>query len=367
MKRILILANSSGGLYDFRNAFLLRLLQHYEVAASLPDTVKTSLLENEGVKVFHTPINRRGVNPREDIKLLRDYRRLLRSWKPDLVLTYTIKPNVYGGFVCARLGIPYIATVTGLGSAFEKQGMLLRLVEFLYRRGLKKASCVFFQNAENLALFQRERLVSGKTRLVSGSGVDLTTWQPMEYPCHDEVNFMYVGRVMREKGIRELLEAAEALHSDKVRFTLAGYCDEDWQQVLDEKEKEGVITQLGFHPDMRELYRDCSAVVMPTYHEGMSNVLMEASACARPVLASGISGCREIVDSGVTGFTFEAQSASSLTEALKRFLSLTVSERAAMGRRGRAKMEREFDRTKVAEAYLEEVQASVGDQSEPGS
>lgn len=362
MKKILILANSSGGLYDFRNELVKRLLERYEVAASLPDTVKTDLLEQEGVKIIHTPINRRGVNPREDWKLYRAYRSLLAEYKPDVVLTYTIKPNVYGGYACARLGIPYITTVTGLGSAFEKTGALLELVKALYRKGLSKAACVFFQNRENRELFHSYGLVSGRDALVSGSGVDLSVWQPMPYPQSTEItNFMYVGRIMKEKGIEEFLSAAEVLHGEKVTFSLAGYCDEDWQKILDAKEREGVILQLGFHTDMHELYEKCSAVVMPTYHEGMSNVLCEASACARPVIASNISGCREIFEDGVTGYGFAPRSADALKEALKKFLALPVSTRAAMGRSARDKMEREFDRRKVAAAYMAEIERALGE------
>lgn len=355
MKKILILANSAGGLYDFRNELLLRLLKEYEVAASLPDEVKTDLLTKEGVRVIHTPVNRRGVNPVEDLELLRNYEKLLEKEHPDAVLTYTIKPNVYGGYACGRLGIPYIPTVTGLGSAFEKTGPLLALVRMLYHRGLEKAACVFFQNKENLELFHSLGLVTGKDRLVAGSGVDLSVWKPMEYPQGDVTNFLFVGRIMREKGIREFLTAAEALHGEKVAFSLAGYCDEDWQALLDQKEKEGVIVQLGFHPDMHALYEKCSAVVLPTYHEGMSNVLMEASACARPVIASNISGCREIFDEGVTGFGFAPHSSEELIVTLRKFLALPVQQRASMGLSARDKMEREFDRRAVAGAYYEEI------------
>lgn len=360
VKKVLILANSSGGLYDFRNELVQQLLKDYEVVASLPDTVKTDLLEREGVRVIATPINRRGVNPVQDLELVHNYRRLLQKEQPDVVLTYTIKPNVYGGCECARAGIPYLPTVTGLGSAFEKTGPLLELVRMLYRKGLEKAACVFFQNEENRELFHSMGLVQGRDRLVAGSGVDLSVWQPMEYPQSDVTNFLYVGRIMKEKGIEEFLAAAQALHGEKVVFSLAGYCDEDWQAVLDEKEREGVIVQLGFHPDMHALYEKCSAVVLPTYHEGMSNVLMEASACARPVIASNISGCREVFDEGVTGLGFAPRSSEELILTLRKFLALPVQQRASMGLSARDKMEREFDRRKVAAAYREEIRRICG-------
>ncbi len=358
-KTVMILANSSGGLYDFRNELVEKLLGEYRVVASLPDAVKTDLLEQEGVIIEHTPINRRGMNPAQDLTLMHAYELLMKKYHPDLVLTYTIKPNVYGGFVCRRMGIPYLPTITGLGSTFQKSGPLLFLVERMYYEGLKKAACVFFQNEENRQIFRRAGLVSGKDRLVPGSGVNTKVWQAMPYPEGDITNFLFVGRVMKEKGIEEFFRAAEVLHSEKVTFSICGYCDEDYQAQLDERTSRGEIIQLGFHPDMHEFYRDCSAVVMPTWHEGMSNVLMEASACARPVIASNISGCREIFEDGVTGYGFAPHSPEELIRTLRHFLTLDRLQRASMGEAARQKMIEEFDREKVAAAYLEEIHAAI--------
>ena len=145
MGTILVLTNSSGGLYDFRNELLVRLLEQHRVIVSLPDTTKVKELEEEGCEIITTPINRRGVNPKEDAGLLLAYRRLIRDIRPDLVITYTIKPNVYGGFVCGFSQIPYIATITGLGGAFDRQGLFLKMIVMMYRMGLKKAEYVFFQ------------------------------------------------------------------------------------------------------------------------------------------------------------------------------------------------------------------------------
>lgn len=355
MKKVLILANSSGGLYDFRNELVQRLLTKYEVTVSLPDDVRTKELAEEGCKVVHTPINRRGVNPGEDIKLLLAYRKLIKEEKPDLTLTYTIKPNIYGGFCCRMKKIPYVETVTGLGSTFQKQGIFLKMIVTMYRMGLKKAECVFFQNQENRNIFQQYGINGKKARLVSGSGVNLKrhTFEP--YPEEKETRFLYIGRIMREKGIEELLEAAKQLHDEKIVFELLGYPDEDYQDRLDFCEKEGYIKQLGFDPDVHAYIKEASALVLPTYHEGMSNVLMEASATGRPVIATNISGCREIYEEGVTGFGCKPKDSSDLIRALKEFLKLSKEERANMGQKAREKMEREFDREKVADAYMEEI------------
>lgn len=354
-QKILILANSSGGLYDFRNELVLKLLEEYQVTVSLPDEVRTKELSEEGCKVIYTPINRRGVNPLEDFKLLQSYRRLIKQEAPDLILTYTIKPNIYGGFCSRLMKIPYISTVTGLGSTFHKKSMLLRLIVAMYRVGLKKAKCIFFQNEENKKIFERYNIKGKDSRLVSGSGVNLNRHNFEPYPEGDEIHFLFVGRMMKEKGIEELLSAAKELHGQKVIFELLGYCDEDYQDRLNEEEKDGVIKQLGFDPDVHEYIKNCSALILPTYHEGMSNVLMEASATGRPVIASNISGCKEIFEEGITGFGCEPGSSEDLIRAIRKFLMLSMEERAAMGRNARTKMEREFDRNKVVGVYINKI------------
>lgn len=355
MKKILILANSSGGLYDFRNELVLRLLKSYEVVVSLPDDVRTRELAEEGCRVIHTAINRRGVNPKEDISLLLSYRRLIQDEKPDLVLTYTIKPNIYGGF-CSRMArVPYVETVTGLGSSFEKKGLFLHMIVAMYRTALKKAECIFFQNEENRQIFESYHIRGKQTKLVSGSGVNLKRHTMEPYPEGDTTVFLYVGRMMREKGIEELLAAAEALHSEKTQFWLLGYPDEDYEEKLQKAEKEGCIRLLPFDPDVHGYLAKASALVLPSYHEGMSNVLMEASATGRPVITTIVSGCKEVFEEGVTGFGCRKEDSEDLIRALEKFLALPLGKRAEMGRKAREKMEREFDREKVADAYLQEI------------
>ena len=361
MKKVLVLTNSSGGLYDFRGEFIEALCASYEVWVSMPDDVKGMELTAAGCHIIETPINRPGINPLEDLKLYRAYAKMMKELKPDLVITYTIKPNVYGGFAAGMKRIPYIVTITGLGGAFDRTGPLLKLIVGMYRAGLKKAACVFFQNEENKGIFQNMGIKAKKTRMVMGSGVNLEKHKFEPYPEREKTHFLFVGRVMKERGILEYIEAAQRLHSDRVFFDIMGYCDEDYQELLDDLEKEGVIRQIGFHTQVHRYLAAADAIVVASFHEGMSNALIEGAATGRPVIASDISGCKEAFEEGVTGFGFTPGKPEELIAAMERFLALSTEERAAMGRRGREKMEREFDRKLVTAAYMEEAGLILGE------
>lgn len=355
MSRILILSNFSGGLYDFRNEFVEALLAEHEVFISLPDDVKTGELQAEGAQIIQTPIHRRGMNPLEDIRLYLNYRRIMKELHPDLVVTYTIKPNIYGGFSARRLRIPYITTITGLGGAFDKNGMFVRLIVGMYRAALKNADCIFFQNTENRSIFSKYGITGRKDKLVMGSGVNLEKHRYEPYPKRDETHFLFVGRVMKERGILEFISAAKKLHGDKVFFDILGACDEDYQEMLDSLEQEGIIHQLGFHKQVHPYLTEASAIVVASFHEGMSNTLIEAAATGRPVIASKISGCMEAFEEGRTGFGFTPGNADELIAVLKRFLELPYEKRSEMGLEARKKMEREFDRKAVTASYMDEV------------
>jgi len=375
MKKALILANSSGGLYDFRNEILTRLMgEGFEVVVSVPDDVRTKEIIDEGCRVIKTEINRRGVNPIQDLKLLKQYKKILKVEKPDVVLTYTIKPNVYGGLACRLKKVPYFATITGLGSTFEKEGILKKIVVTLYKIGLKGSECVFFQNSENMMIFEKLGITHGNNKLVPGSGVDLERHKfvPKEYDTSKEgstelaignenfcMKFLYVGRLMEEKGILEYLEAAKNVkkeYRDKVKCMAIGYFDDGVKDAVMKAVEEKYFEVLPFDPDINKYMEMADCIVMPSYHEGMSNVLLEAAATGRPCLASNISGCREIVDNEITGYLFRAKDAKSLENAMNRFMRLSNKQRMRMGERARKKVEREFDRKIVIDSYMEEIE-----------
>jgi len=366
-KKVLILANSASGLYDFRNELISRLLQEYEVYISLPDEEKVPELAREGSKVFHTPIDRRGINPVRDIRLFCDYWKLVRRIRPDVALTYTVKPNIYGGLCCRLLHIPYLANITGLGSAFESDGMIRKIVVFLYKMALKNAACIFFQNRTNEQMFRKFHICGRKARLVPGSGVNLCRHSFQEYPKEESrMIFLYVGRVMKEKGMDELLYAAARLHKEypKSLFKLVGNYEEDseshYRETIEQYEREQILEHIPYQKDILPYYKEASAVLMPSYHEGMSNVILEASANGRPVLATQIPGCQEGFEDGITGFGFPSKDKEALLDTLRRFVSLSYEERVQMGRNARAKMEKDFDRRQVVQAYMEEIVTICG-------
>ena len=361
MPKILILANSSSGLYDFRNELIMALMDKgFEVIISVPDSAKVKELGDEGAKIIHTDIDRRGVNPVKDLALFKAYRKILKDESPDIVLTYTIKPNIYGGFACRLSHVPYMSTVTGLGSTFERGGILLKLIVSMYRVSLKKCEVLFFQNESNRKVFEEHKIFGKKHVTVNGSGVNLNKHRFEEYPGHrdDVTRFLYIGRLMKEKGTDEYLLAAKDLHEkygDRVSFAAIGYCDDDYEDKIRAAEKAGDFKMIPYANDIRPYIKEADAIVHPSYHEGMSNVLMEAAATGRPVIASDISGCREIVSDKISGILFRPRSTEELEKALCLFLELDTSARRRMGREGRKLVEEKFDRKSIVEKYMKEI------------
>ena len=359
MTKILILANNDVGLYRFRKELIESLLdQGYEVYISLPAGYYVEKLCHMGCVFFDTPIDRRGTNPITDLKLIFYYKTLIKNIKPDVVLTYTIKPNVYGGIACKSSNTPYIANVTGLGTSIENGGLLQKTTLALYANSLRKAACVFFQNETNRQFFIDKHIVTGKTRLIPGSGVNLKYHCFEEYPDSDNIiKFLFIGRIMKDKGIDELLEAAQKVKCmyPNVQFDLVGYCEENYTKRLSDFENRGIIKYHGQQDDVHSFIKGAHAIIHPSYHEGMANVLLEAASTGRPVLASNIPGCRETFDEGVSGYGFEVKNTAALVNTIEKFIRLPYKNKKQMGIAGRAKVECEFDRQIVIDSYMEEI------------
>ena len=348
--KVMILANFDVGLYQFRKELIAALLKEHQVLLSLPDGDLIRPLEAMGCEFYDTPLNRRGINPVTDLKLFARYLKLLRKEKPDLVITYTIKPNIYGGIACRLRKIPYAVNITGLGTAFQKQGMLRKLVTFLYRTALKKAKVVFFENSGNMEVLQQERIVSAEQcHLLNGAGVNLEHYAYAPYPKAGTTRFLFVGRVMKEKGIEELFAVMERLHSegaDCCLDVLGGY-EENYADTIRCYEEKGWLHYHGYVTDVRPFIEKAHCFVLPSYHEGMANTNLECASMGRPVITSNIPGCTEAVQDGVSGLLCQPKDADSVYEAMKHFLSLPAETRIQMGRAGRAHMEAVFDKKKV--------------------
>lgn len=360
-KRILVLANNDVGLYRFRKDLLAALLgAGHEVYISLPDGGFVSELVQLGCRFIDTPIERRGMNPIHDSKLFHQYRAILKEVKPDLVLTYTIKPNIYGGLACRMTHIPYAVNITGLGSAIENGGWLKKFVLALYKPALKGARVVFFENTGNRDTLAATGVVpQGRDVVLSGAGVNLEDYPYQSYPQEGAVRFLFVGRVMHEKGVDELFAAAKRMkqeYGDGVEFHIVGSFEEGYKPLMDELEKAGVVKYHGYQSDMKRFYAMASCVVLPSYHEGMSNVLLEAAASGRPLITSDIPGCREAVEDGNSGYLCPAKDANALYGAMQRVMKLSVEQRSEMGCRGRERMEQRFSKTAVVTETIKHLE-----------
>lgn len=362
---ILILTNNQVGLYKFRKELLERLIsEKYVVYVSVPEDVFTQDLTDLGVTLINNGfLNRRGTNPFQDIKLAKHYESIIKQIHPNVVLTYTIKPNVYGGYVCGKLGVPYIANVTGLGTSILNGGTMQKLALTMYRQGLKKADRVFFQNDENRQFMLDHKIVNRNvTDLLPGSGVNTTQHRYEPYPEDNyKIVFTTVGRIMRDKGINELLSAAEVIrtHHPETEFRLIGDFDEGYEERVNALSSKGVIKYLGFQKDVHRFMAESHAIIHASYHEGMSNILLEAASTGRPVIATDVHGCKETFDDGITGIAFKSRSVDSLVDAVERFLSMSHEQKELMGKAGRLKIEKEFDRKIVVDKYMNEIEKVI--------
>lgn len=351
--RILILANNDLGLYRFRKDLISRLLScGNEVYISLPNGDFVEPLTKMGCIFIDTPVDRRGMNVKNDLGLFRNYRSIINDVKPDLIITYTIKPNIYGGIASRLKKKQYAINITGLGSAFEKRGVLRRVLILLHKIALKKASVVFVENngiAElitNLKMCRKEQIV-----VVNGAGVDLDEFSYQEYPIHKTLHFLFVGRVMKDKGVDELLEATKRLVGNGYDCVLdiVGPFEEDYGEIIKKSVNEGWLHYHGFQKDVRPFIANCDCFVLPSFHEGMANTNLESASSGRPVITSNIPGCKESVIEGKSGILVEIKSTDSLYDAMAKMCELPLDKRRAMGLEGRKHMEKVFDKHLVVD------------------
>lgn len=351
-KKLLAITNHSYMFWQFRRELMAELQKEYEVVISTPFVGHEDDFGAMGCRMIETKVERRGINPGTDGKLFLTYLKLLKREKPDMVLTYSIKPNIYAGFACRLLHIPYCVNVQGLGTAFQKKG-LAAVVSVMYKAACKKARTVFFENKGNAQLFIQRNIVSEKKiTVLPGAGVNADYYGYAPYPEHEEVRFLYLGWIMKEKGIDELFYAIRRLYKEygkKVQLDLVGFFEDEYKEAVDRLVTDGIAVFHGFQEDPRPYYANADCVVLPSYHEGMSNVLLEAAATGRCIVTSNIPGCREAVDSGKSGLLCKVRDKESLYRAMKKVVELDRDKLRRVGYCGRDKMVREFAKEKVVQ------------------
>jgi len=364
-KNILIVSNSAFIVQRFRKELINSLTGlDNQVFVCFPfddpinDKYSSDLLKEIGCKLIDTKMSRRTINLSGDIKLIKCYVELIDAVHPDVVLTYTIKPNIYCGLVCRLKNVKYIASITGLGSGFEKNFFLRSFIVFLYRTALKKAKCIFFQNGYNQKFFYQKKIIKKQNvKLVQGSGVNIKRFVPLKYPDDNIIKFVTIIRILKEKGIDEYLEAAAFFKKKykNVEFHLCGIFEENYKDTIEYYRGKEIIKYHGLVEDIRQVLSVTHCTILASYHEGMSNILLESAACARPVIATNISGCREIVEDAKTGFLINPKDSKSLIDSIEKFLLLDNKDRKEMGLLGRQKIVKEFDRNSVVAAYIDEI------------
>lgn len=358
-KTVVLTANSMQNLAHFRAPLIGAMCNAgYRLVALAPD---------DGAKIeccdrqIHLPMDRGGTNLLKDLGTIRAYRRGYREVVPDVVFGFTPKANIYGAIAARAQDVPFIPTVSGLGTAFLRGGVLRSIQAMLYRFAFARCPVVLFQNGDDRDLFVASNLARPEqARVVAGSGIDLARFAPTPLPAGPHVEFLFIGRLLGDKGVRELAEAARSMRFAGLRFglTLIGDIDRGNPTGVSEREvrdweAEGLLRWAGRQADVRPYIAAADVVVLPSYREGIPRALLEASAMGRPMVASDVPGCRELAVDGQTGILCAARDPAALADALSHMANLSNAERSQMGKNARDLVEQWFDAKLVGQQYLD--------------
>lgn len=354
-KKLIVIGNISSSTRVFRAELLESLVKTYSmwlIAQFTPEDLK--FFTDMGVKCIDLPIDRRGKNLLKDTVLLMGYFRHIRAIQPNLVLTFTIKPNIYAGLVCRCLKIKYIATVEGLGTIFNTgTSFVNRCVQKLYGFGIRKAEVVYYLNDYIREVLLKLGVKEKQLRYTPGMGVNLEKFTPQPYPPEHPFRILTIGRIMKEKGIGEVLAVSDELIKQipDLEWHICGAPEKGEEYWLDEMAKRPWIRYHGVLNDPRPIYAMVHVTVTASSHEGLSTVCIESGACGRPVIGSNIYGVKETINPGKTGFLFQPKNLKDFIEKIKNIIHLSTWERKKMGIKARYKIELEFDRKKVISIY----------------
>ncbi|MFD3155945.1 glycosyltransferase family 4 protein [Haloimpatiens sp. FM7330] len=360
-KKILILSNHFITLYNFRKELVKKLIDKgNEVFISIPKAEENSFFSGMGCKIIETPVDRRGVNPIRDFGLILNYIKIMKKLKPDIIFSYTIKPNIYGCIASNFTKNRQVSNITGTGATFLKKNLVSFIAKNLYKISLKKSYKVFFQNSGDKDFFVKNKMIKDNWAMLPGSGVNLKQYELCDLPSEDEINFIFIGRVMELKGIEQYIDCAKSIKEKypNTNFYIAGFIEEEkYKEIIDEYHSKGIINYIGFQKNIKEWIQKCHCTILPSHGgEGVPNVLLESAAMGRICIASKINGSKDVIDEGITGYLFDTGNAVDLIDKVDKFLRLNYEAKKQMGLAGRNKVEREFDREIVIKRYLEEVE-----------
>ena len=362
---VLMTANTAWNIWNFRKPIVCSLLDDgHSVTVLAPPDDSVANLESLGCAFLPLEMNAKGLSPIDGLKLTNRFKQTFRKTQPDIVLSYTIKNNLFGAIGARAEAVPFIPNVTGLGTAFLSGRMLERVAKSLYRHAFGELPVVFFQNEDDRTLFLQQDMVSlPQARLLPGSGIDLDQFHETALPSTtDAPVFLMISRLLRDKGVLEFVEAARMTRRDypRSRFQLLGAIGSENRsaidaEMVDEWVTEGIVEYLGTTDDVRPIIAAASCIVLPSYREGAPRTLIEAAAMARPVITTDVPGCRAIVDHDISGLLCEVRNSESLASAIRAFLKLSAEAQKEMGRAGRKKMMSEFDQEIVVKAYRDAI------------
>lgn len=359
--KIAIVLNTSWNIYNFRMNFVRELIRNgHEIHTVAPYDDFTPLLQEAGCIHHDIRMDSRGANPIKDSALIAELFFTYRKIRPDVILHYTIKPNVYGTLAAAMLKIPVINNVCGLGTVFLKDNLVSKVAMVLYKMSFRFANKVFFQNPDDLNLFVGNNLVDKEAvDLLPGSGVDLQKFYPVEYNRNKKFTFLLISRLISDKGIFEYIEAVKKLKRDGVdaRFQILGSKDPEHKRgikldVIDEWIQSETIEYLGTAVDVREHLHKADCVVLPSYREGTPRTLLEAASSAKPIIATDVPGCNHVVSHGFNGLLCKMKDPNDLAEKMKSIVGMPDEALSTLGKNGRRKMEQEYNESLVINKYL---------------
>ena len=364
--KILISINTSWNIINFRLGLLKSLQKEgFEIIVLAPKDEYSDSFKDHGFQYCDINMNNKGTNPIEDLKLTIDYFKILKEVKPELILNYTIKPNIYGTIAANLLNIPTINNIAGLGTLFVNENFVTKIAKFLYKYSQSKAKFVFFQNNEDFELFTSQKLVDArKCDILPGSGVDTTKFVPIEVPKKDDTfRFLLISRMLWDKGIQEYIDAAKEIKKKykNVEFQLLGFLDVSNKTAISKEQmdiwvKEGIVNYLGTSDNVKNEISKCDCIVLPSfYREGTPRTLLESASMAKPIITTNNIGCKDVVDHNTNGYLCEVKNSIDLANQMEKMINLTVDERTTMGNKGREKVINEFDETIVINKYKQVI------------